>query len=237
MKTKAQVIKENAKNIRLNGYDNYSNITYIFKRIKELLGIKFEKKNKKKAEFLTYDEVRKFLKVCEKYQNGGSEYQKKIGLIGEVLLKTGLRNAEECNLKIEYIDFETHMFRVVEGKGGKDRFGIMPKTLCRVLKMYLGGREKGYVFLSNRGNKFSTRTIQRYIGKLKREAGIEKAITPHSLRHTFATILIRNGVTKEKIKELLGHEDIRTTDIYTHLTIADFEEEVQKVMGRLEEEK
>lgn len=218
--------KKLAREFRKLGYDNHSDYIEILRELrKEMPEIKNKKKSQKLAEFLTIDEVREFLSTA--YNLRTKDFQK--GLIGETFIKTGIRNAELCNLRIENIDFKTQIFKIIQGKGKKDRLGIMPSSLLRTIIIFLQGRKSGFLFLNNRGKPFSTRSIQYIISEIKTKSNINKDIHPHSLRHTFATILKESGVEIRDIQKLLGHSNIQTTTIYEHMVITDKKDEILKI--------
>lgn len=229
--TKDEIIKKISKEIRKAGFDNSEDWKYIIKHVRKNLKIKSNRKPKKLPEFLTIEEVKLILNTAYNLQNSRGSLKK--GLIIETLIKSGVRNSEGCNLRVENIDFQTGVFKVVEGKGKKDRLGVMPPSLLNKLKMYLNGRTSGFVFLNERGNQFSTRSLQYMIKEIREETGINKEITPHTLRHTFATILKQSGLELRDIQKLLGHSNINTTTIYEHMDVLDKKEEILAITENL----
>lgn len=131
----------------------------------------------------------------------------------------GLRVSEVVGLKIKDIEVETLSLVVREAKGGKDRISILPEKLKNdLLNMMAGKAGDKYLFESERGGRLTTRTAQVvFVNALKR-AGIKKSATFHSLRHSFATHLLENGVDIRYIQKLLGHANIATTQLYTKVT-------------------
>lgn len=235
--TKNDFINKVVKDMRIAGYDNYSDWQYITRRIREKLEIKTEKKSKKLPTVLSDYEIDLILDtgyILQASKNNRKD-KPKIGLIIETMFKTGLRNFELCKLRIENIDFQKGIFKIVQGKGSKDRYGVMAKSLIRKLVDYIGTRKSGYVFLTNRGDKYSTRSMQLMVEEVKEKAGIFKEFTPHTFRHTFATILLREGRDIREIQQLLGHSNIETTTIYTHIELERLAEPVKKIMDRIGE--
>lgn len=228
---KQELIKRWARDLRKNGFDNSTDWKYIIREVRKESEIKVGRKPKKLPVFLTKEEVEEILKLSYNLQH--SRNTEKKGLIIETLLKSGVRNAELCSLRIENIDFRTGVGKVVEGKGKKDRFFLIPNSLITKLKIYLNGRSSGYLFLNEHSKPFSTRTIQYIVKEIREKANINKAITPHTLRHTFASILINEGIDIRKIQRLLGHEDISTTQLYTHVLLNDMKEEVLQITDRI----
>lgn len=235
-KPKHLFIEKFVKEMRLNGYDNYDDWLYITRRVREKLEIKVVKKHKKLPVYLNPSEVTRLLRISYKLQAEGKRKDTpKKGLIVETVLKSGMRNFEVCKLRIENIDFDSGVFKVEQGKGQKDRLGILAPSILNKLIVHCNGRKNGYVFLSNRGNKYTTRSIQYMIDDIRKEADIQKDFSLHTLRHTFATILLREGVDIRKIQELLGHSNLETTTIYTHIELEMLKEPIQQIMDNVGE--
>ena len=132
---------------------------------------------------------------------------------------SGLRVSEVVNLKVQDIDIACLSIRVCGGKGNKDRISILPDSIVPDLSLILSNKQKGqYLFESSRGGKLTTHTAQAIFNKALTKAGITKKATFHSLRHSFATHLLENGVDVRYIQQLLGHSSITTTQLYTKVT-------------------
>ena len=143
----------------------------------------------------------------------------------ELMYASGLRISEVANLKLGELNMAAGFLRTT-GKGSKERIVPVGKTAVDWLDRYLGEARPGLgrdnraqpeVFLSTRGRRLSTKTIWHLVKKYARAAGIDKNIKPHTLRHSFATHLLNNGGDLRVIQEMLGHADIATTQIYTHV--------------------
>jgi len=131
----------------------------------------------------------------------------------------GLRVSEVLSLKIRDIDFDEMTITVRQGKGLKDRLTVLSPKLLGGIRALSGGKDAAaYLFESERGGKLTTSTAQIVFRNALKKAGIQKLASFHSLRHSFATHLLENGVDVRYVQELLGHANIRTTQIYTHLT-------------------
>ncbi len=116
------------------------------------------------------------------------------------------------------LDFDDLTVHIKQAKGLKDRISLIPKSLVNKLRNLVAGKANNdFVFTSERGGKLTTRTAQKVFEKALRKAGIKKEATFHSLRHSFATHLLENGVDVRYVQELLGHRNIRTTQIYTQV--------------------
>jgi integrase/recombinase XerD len=147
-------------------------------------------------------------------------------LIIQLGLNTGLRVSEIVKLRVEDVDLVGGELLVRAGKGDKDRMVPLPSHLLRELEAWVGMRMDGPVFQRNgaRGRPttnpyLSTRTVELMILAAADRAGIQKHITPHKMRHTYATELLRRGADIREIQELLGHANLSTTEIYTHVVV------------------
>ncbi len=131
----------------------------------------------------------------------------------------GLRVSEVVSLRVGDIDFSEHTIHLKGAKGNKDRITVLPDKLTDGLRQMAAGKGMDdEVFSSERGGTLSSRTAQKIFEHALARAGIQKAATFHSLRHSFATHLLENGTDVRFVQELLGHSNIRTTQIYTHVT-------------------
>lgn len=131
----------------------------------------------------------------------------------------GLRISEATNLCIGDVSVDELLITIRQAKGAKDRRTVLPEKLKADIRSFIAGRNYDeYFFESNRGGKLHERSAQKVFEEALSSAGIKKQATFHSLRHSFATHLLENGVDVRYVQELLGHANIRTTQIYTHLT-------------------
>lgn len=185
------------------------------------------KKDKYLPKFLKDEEVNKIFEVC-KYD---TPINQKNSVIIELLYATGIRVSELVNIKISDIDINERTIKVV-GKGSKERMVIFNNHTKKAIEIYLndGYHEfnklsSGYLILNKDGNKLSERYIRNIINKLVTKAGLDIKISPHTFRHTFATDMLEDGSDLMTVKELLGHESLNTTSIYTHVT----NEQIRKV--------
>jgi integrase/recombinase XerC len=138
----------------------------------------------------------------------------------ELLYGTGMRVIELCRLNLNGIDFADKEIKVF-GKGAKERIVIFGSFAERALKDYLshGRRAKSAaLFVGRRGTRLTSRQVERIIKFYAKKAGIQKKVTPHTLRHSFATHLLEGGADLRMTQELLGHVSLSTTQVYTHVT-------------------
>lgn len=193
-------------------------------------GIKMPKLEKKLPVYLTIEEVDKLLDV-----KTSTIYDKRNKAMLEVLYATGVRISELCDLKMSNLYLEDEFIKVM-GKGSKERIIPINSTAIEALNDYLnfsrsdllGIKTSDYVFISSRHTRITRQAFFKYLKKLCEEKGIKKNISPHILRHSFATHLLNNGADLRIVQELLGHSDIATTQIYTHLSNEKLEQEYDK---------
>ncbi len=138
-------------------------------------------------------------------------------LMIQVIYAAGLRMSEIINLKWNDIDFDRNIIHIKHAKGKKDRIVMLSPKVKKGLDV-LGETKHGGVFRTNRGDNYTPRTVQKIIENAARRAQINKRVTPHSLRHAFATHLLESGTDIRYIKELLGHANLSTTMIYTKVS-------------------
>ena len=189
--------------------------------------IRNPKIEKKLPKYLTKDEIEKLLdiKLIKPI-----DYRNKAML--ELLYATGTRISELLNLELNHIDFDECIIRVT-GKGKKDRIIPIGNTAIKYLKLYINDyrkfilktRTNNYIFLNKNGEKMSRQGFFKILKELANNAGITKELSPHTLRHSFATHLLNNGADLRIIQELLGHENLSTTEIYSHLGNKKIEED------------
>lgn len=171
-------------------------------------------------EYLTTEEVDRLEAAIDLSTREGHRNR----AIIEVLFSCGLRVSELTHLKMSGLYLQEHFIRVT-GKGRKERLVPISDKAIRELTFWFDDRnkmnikpgEEDYVFLNNRGHHLTRTMILIMVKRLGKAAGIEKTISPHTLRHSFATALLKGGASLRVIQELLGHAGIGTTEIYTHL--------------------
>ena len=177
------------------------------------------KLEKKLPKFLYYEDIEKILNVPDINTDIGI----RDSLILELLYVTGIRVSELVNIKIKDIDFINKSI-IITGKGNKQRI-VMYGTRCKeLLDKYLSIRNNflidnnEYLLLGVKGKKINDRIVRKIIDDISIKAGINMNISPHVFRHTFATHMLNEGADLRSVQELLGHENLSTTTIYTHVT-------------------
>lgn len=184
--------------------------------------------------YLTIDEINKLLDI-----EVVDAFSSRNKAILELMYATGLRISEVITLEFKNIDYDECIVRVM-GKGSKERIVPINDYAIKYLKDYIDNYRpelvkkeiNNYLFLNNHGEMLSRQGIFKIIKNYASIKGIKKTIGPHTLRHTFATHLLENGADLRVIQELLGHSDISTTQIYTHLTNEALHNEYKKYFPR-----
>jgi site-specific recombinase XerD len=139
--------------------------------------------------------------------------------IFEILYSTGIRVSELVGLKVDDVDFIGNIIKVM-GKGKKERMAPIGEQALEALKKYIDNRkvDNKFVFLNKNGTPLSDRSVRNIINKYILEQAMAQHVTPHMFRHSFATHLLNHGADLRSVQELLGHVNLSTTQIYTHLT-------------------
>lgn len=179
-------------------------------KVPEKIDIKFAKRSSKIPVVLSHKEIQKIIDCIKNRQHR---------LMIELAYSAGLRISEVINLRVRDVDLEELVIHIKGAKGKKDRISVISELIRHDLRDFLCGKQGGeLVFLSNRGEKYSTRAIQNVFEQALKRADIKKQATFHSLRHSFATHLLEQGTDVRYVQALLGHQNIRTTQIYTKVT-------------------
>jgi len=176
------------------------------------------KAEKKLPKYLTYRDLETILSVPNQDTDKGA----RDALILELLYSTGIRVSELVNIQMKSIDMSRREINVL-GKGNKERIVLFGERCLSIMENYvnkhrfnINTKKSDYLILSVRGNKINDREIRKIIDKTVEEAGLKLQISPHVLRHTFATHMLNEGADLKTVQQLLGHESLSTTTIYTH---------------------
>jgi len=186
-------------------------------------GIRTPKQDKKLPRFLEYDQVKKLLETPPMDNWLGARDR----AILETLYSTGMRVSEVVALNMDDIDFLGEVVHI-RGKGKKERIAPISSSALQIIQHYIEFRNKRaqsnsnfdskVLFVNKHGRRLSTRSVRRKMDKYLKMAGLDPSISPHTLRHSFATHMLNNGADLRSVQELLGHQSLSTTQIYTHLT-------------------
>ncbi|MGI6608304.1 MAG: site-specific tyrosine recombinase/integron integrase [Erysipelotrichaceae bacterium] len=192
--------------------------------------VKIPGEKTKIPDYLFEDEVDMLLESFD--LNDDSGYRDRT--IFEIMYGCGLRLSELCNLKIEDIDFNNQLLSIL-GKGSKRRLVPFYNMIKELLENYIANirskyikEEHGFVFINRNGGKLSNRGVQYLLNKAVRDNNLPLQLSPHTLRHSFATHLLDAKVDIRIVQELLGHSNLSTTQIYTHITIDRLKESYNK---------
>lgn len=183
-----------------------------------LLLISNPKKEKKLPVFLNYQDLDKLLNTPDTTTSIGQ----RDALILEMLYSTGIRVSELSNIKIKDINFDEHKILIL-GKGNKQRYVYYGTKCQKLLDQYLNNKRKGnyysdYLIVNKHGQKLNERMIRTIVTENAQKAQINVHVTPHVLRHTYATHMLNEGADLKSVGDLLGHENLSTTQIYTHVS-------------------
>ena len=183
-----------------------------------MLLIKTPKLDKKLPKFLYYDDIDSLLNIPDTNTFLGL----RDALILETLYSTGIRVSELVNIKLKDIDYNENAILIL-GKGNKERYVIYGSKMENLLEKYISERstfkiDHDYLFVNRYYNKITDRSIRKIIETNIKKGALNLNVSPHTLRHTFATHMLDSGADIEIVRELLGHESLSTTQIYTHVT-------------------
>jgi len=194
-----------------------------------VISVRTPKQDKKLPRFLEYEEVKRLLETPPMDTWLGARDR----AILETLYSTGVRVSELVALNMEDIDFLGEVVRV-RGKGKKERISPIGSSALQVIQHYMEFRNKRaqsntnfdskVLFVNKHGSRLSTRSVRRKMDKYLKMAGLDPLISPHTLRHSFATHMLNSGADLRSVQELLGHQSLSTTQIYTHLTTSRIKE-------------
>jgi len=225
--TKEELIRQVIRLGQREGW-TYDDTADFIRQVRKGLRLKPPKRSRRLPDIMTESEEKKFFSTLEKY------YSWEKVLFFTLLRYTGLRVAEACRLRKRDIDFERLIIRVEKGKGDKDRYVPFPERMSKDLRHIFELYPKhDYVFVNrNTGQPYTPRRFQQIAADVCKKAKIRDIrITPHTFRHALATELLNRGLDIRIVQEILGHESIMTTEVYTHIAIEKIQEEYQRVMA------
>lgn len=202
---------------------------YMDKKDYPLVKVTYPKKEKKLPKFLYYNDLLEIINESSKDKDGVRDR-----LIIEMLYATGVRVSELVNIKLSDIDFNNKRI-IVCGKGNKERIVYYGDYAEEVLNKYLKThvrKNNNYLFLNSKGEQITDGGIRYIIDNIMKKLSIKTHVTPHVLRHTFATDMLNNGCDIKVVQELLGHSSLKATEIYTHVTNEHLKEVYYKCFPR-----
>uniref|UniRef100_UPI003216AE73 site-specific tyrosine recombinase/integron integrase n=1 Tax=uncultured Draconibacterium sp. TaxID=1573823 RepID=UPI003216AE73 len=209
------------QNQRINAIKFY--YEKVLGREKQLIRIERPRKEKKLPDTLSKYEIRSILEVTANIKHK---------CMLELIYSAGLRRSEVLDLKIRDIDSKRMLIKIRGGKGKKDRYTLLSANVLAHLREYfLSYRPKAWLFEGHGGTQYSSTSVSKVLKNSAQKAGIRKRVHVHMLRHSFATHLLEQGTNLRVIQDLLGHENIQTTEIYTHVSNL----EISKVINPIDE--
>ncbi len=204
-------------NRKISSLKSYFNFLIAINKL-NVSPLKFHINLKVEPKIITPFNEREIDKVFEIFNNNSSKLDRDF-LIIEILYSTGIRRDELINLKFEDIYFEQGLIKVL-GKRNKERLvPVLPNLLSKIKKYSSNNSINNYLFKSKNGKKISPSTIYRIVKKYFRQISSKNKISPHVLRHSFATHMINNGADINSVKEILGHSSLASTQIYTKIKV------------------
>ncbi len=214
----------------LRSFYKYLNVYYELD-VYPLAKIKNPSSGKRLPEFLSVDQMEELFESIDTNEGYGLRNK----AILEMMYACGLRVAEVVELKLSKIDFENQIV-IVHGKGDKERMVPFYSTAKETVMEYidcqrnslLKGKKSDILFVNNRGNALTTRSVQLMLDEIAKKTSLHMKVHPHMIRHSFATHLLDNGADLRIVQELLGHENLSTTQIYTHVTLDRLKDTVVK---------
>ncbi|NLX05965.1 MAG: tyrosine recombinase XerC [Phycisphaerae bacterium] len=209
--------------------------------VNPVAAIRTPKQERRLPKCLSYEQIQKLLETPNADELLGSRDRAML----ETIYSTGVRVSELVSLNVSDVDFLGGMLHI-KGKGSRERLTPIGHAAMLAVKKYLQMRQQQAqqgqaqdgqaLFVNKHGQRLSTRSVRRKLDKYLIQAGLDPTISPHTLRHSFATHLLNNGADLRSVQELLGHQSISTTQIYTHLTTEKLKESYEKAHPRSNEQ-
>lgn len=214
-------ISTSQQNQRINAIKFY--YEKVLGREKQYYKIERPRKERKLPKVLSKSQIKSILNHCPNLKHR---------MILSLIYSGGLRRSEVLNLKVTDIESDRELLRIEGAKGNKDRYTLLSKKILSDLREYYRKYKPGeFLFEGQRGGRYSATSVAIILRRAAEQAGIKKRVTPHMLRHSFATHLLEQGTDLRYIQELLGHSSSRTTEIYTHVST----EKVRKIKNPIDD--
>ncbi len=194
-------------------------LSFMYDELDPTLNLEVSKSTSRLPVYCTQEEIKQLMSSF--HDDDPKEFFEHVIL--ELIYTCGLRVSEACNLTINQINFETGMLHII-GKGNKERIIPIPSGSINLLKKYYSTTRNLFLkkntnqfFITPNGKSLNAKYVQRLLHRKNLELGFQKHITPHKLRHSYATHMLQGGADLRSIQEILGHSDVKTTEIYTHI--------------------
>jgi len=208
---------------------SYDQSRYVVERVRRLLALEPPPARRRVVERLSREEVERLLEAAYRLHPRKPVY----GLMLKTLFYTGVRVSEFVFLRAQDVHLDGEAPHLYVHKAKKDSVRYVPilPALAQELRVHLAGRTRGYLFESNRHERYSPRAIQKLIRRAAQEAGLEKRVYPHLLRHSVAQLLLDRGMPLEQLQKFLGHRDLKTTQIYAESSLASVGASYRRLLG------
>lgn len=222
----AEVVRDTVRLWRKHHLD-YDQSKYVVERVRHELNLEPPRERARTVERLDHAEVERVIQA-------GYRMRSQVGLMVKTLFLTGARVREFVQLRVEdvHLDGDLPQIHIVHAKRQSDRYVPILPSLAQELCTYLNGRRRGYLFESNRHDRYSVRGVQTLVTKCARAAGLDKRVYPHLLRHSIATILLDAGMPLDQVQKFLGHLQISTTQIYAATSVSALGESYHKALEK-----
>lgn len=220
-----EVARETAKLWRKH-HLSYDQSKHVVEQTRRELGLEAPRERRRTVERFDRIEVERLIEAAYVHSS-------RYGFMVKILFYTGARVSEFVNLRVEdlHLALDPPQVYIAIAKGGSDGYVPILPALAQELRTHLGGRRKGYVFESNRSDKYTTRYVQRLVKDAAQRAGIDKNVTPHRLRASVATILLDAGMPLDQVQKFLRHKRITTTQIYAETSLQGMGENYIRAFG------
>jgi integrase/recombinase XerD len=225
---KSRIVAQVARIVRKEGLD-YDGWRYIAKKVRQVCGLRPEKKGRRLPRVLTTDEFRRFYQIVDRAEDVQH------ALMLRLLFYTAVRVSELCNFGISDVDLEACKIRVNQGKGSKDRYVLFGKSFATALRTHIAAHPNNrWLFQTQRHSRFSTRRVQQIVSHYAQETGCKA--TPHTFRHQAITWLTRHsGLADAELQLITGHARRETLAVYQHVALdGDLEAKYQATMRQVE---
>ena len=196
---------------------------YVDRQARNKLGLVIETRPKKLPVYLTPAEIDVFLRAAQ-------EITPKHRLLCELLIFTGIRVNELRNVDIRDFD-DNNQLLIKHGKGGKERFVPISDSLYHKVQLYTEGKKQGVLFVNRKHQRYTVRMLQYMVGQVIEKAKLDKKLSTHSLRHTFACFCMARGMSLEAVQVLMGHSSMKTTEIYARLELSSIKDKYLELVG------
>jgi integrase/recombinase XerD len=220
-----EVVRETTKLWRKH-HLSYDQTKHVVEDVRRALGLAAPRERRRTVDRLDREEIERLIEAAYRRTSGA-------GLMIKTLFYTGARVSEFVNLRVTdlHLALDPPQIHIVQAKGGSDGYVPILPVLAQELRTHLAGRRTGYLFETNRHDRYTARAIQLIVKDAARRAGIEKVVTPHRLRASVATILLDAGMPLDQLQKFLRHKRIATTQIYAETSARNMGESYVRALG------